>query len=42
MDFGEIIRVVVGAVLAGAPPVFVFVCLPAYWGWMLGRHLRGQ
>ena len=42
MDFGEIIGVIIGALIAGAPPAIVFVGLPAYLGWLLGRHLRGQ
>lgn len=42
MDFGEIFGVIIGSILAGVPPAIVFVGLPVYWGWLLGRHLRGH
>lgn len=38
MTFGELI----GMIIACAAPVAVFVALPAYLGWLLGRHLRGR
>ena len=40
MEPGELIAFLLGLILALGPFLFVFIALPVYWGWLLGRYWR--